>query len=93
MNTPSSIAASQEPHELDPTSVDIPLDIVALEAETALPEDASAQPNILTKSIDPKVFTDIDYWAETLDETLKTELVKRGTMELQKKNVLFPKKQ
>ena len=71
--------------------VDIP--VVALETETALPEDAStsAQPDILSESIDLKVFTDIGYWSETVDETLKTELVKRGTVELQNKDALFPK--
>ena len=38
-STPGSPAAPQEPHEPDLVSVDIP--VVALEAETALTEDAS----------------------------------------------------
>ena len=90
-STLGSPAAPQELHEPDLVSVDIP--VVALEAETALPEDAStsAQPNILPESFDLKVFTDIGYWPETVDETLKTELVKRGTVELQNKDTLFPK--
>ena len=90
-STPGSPVAPQEPHEPDLVSVDIP--IVALEAETALPEDActSAQPNILPVRIDLKVFTNIGYWPETVDETLKTELLKKGTVELQNKDALFPK--
>ena len=81
-STPTSPAAPQEPHEPDLVSVDIP--VVALEAETAFPEDASTsvQPNILPESIDLKLFTDIGYWPETVDETLKTDFVKRGTVEL-----------
>ena len=72
-------------------SEDIPA--VALEAETALLEDAStfAQLDVLPESINLKVFTDIGCWPETVDETLKTELVKRGTVELQNKDALFPK--
>ena len=90
-STPGSPVAPQEPQEPDLVSVDIP--DVALEAETALPEDAftSAQPNILPESTDLKVFTDIGYWPETVDETFKTELVKRGTVELQTKDALFPR--
>ena len=73
-STPGSPAAPQEPHEPDLVSVDVP--VVALEAETALPEDAStsAQPNILPErpeSIDLKVFTDIDYWPETVGENFE----------------------
>ena len=86
-STPGSPAAPQEPYKPDPVSVDIP--VVALEAETAFPKDASAQPNILPKRIDLKVFTDISYWPETVDKTLKTEFVKRGTVELQNEDALF----
>ena len=90
-STPGSPAVLQEPQEPDLVSMDIP--VVSLEAETALPEDAStsAQPNILPESIDLKVFTDIGYWPKTVDETLKTELVKKGAVELQNKDALFPK--
>ena len=63
-STPGSPAAPQEPHESDLVSVDIP--VVALEAETAFPEDAStsSQPNILPESIALKFFTDISNWPE-----------------------------
>lgn len=87
--TACSSAAPQETHVPDPVSVDIP--VLALRAETALPEDVSTQPNILPENIDEKVFTDIGYWPKTVDETLKTELVKRGTVELQNKDALFPR--
>ena len=90
-STPGSPAAPQGLYEPDLVSVDIP--VIALEAKTHLPQDAStsAQPNILPESIDPNVFTDIGYWPETVDETLKTELFKRGTVEQQNKDALFPK--
>ncbi|KAJ1144416.1 hypothetical protein NDU88_010715 [Pleurodeles waltl] len=66
-------AAPQETHNPDPVSVDIP--VPALEAETVSSKDVYTQPN-LPENIDQKVYTDIGYWPETMDETLKTELVR-----------------
>ncbi|KAJ1113301.1 hypothetical protein NDU88_001553 [Pleurodeles waltl] len=79
-------AAPQETHNPDPVSVDIP--VPALEAETVSSKDVYTQPN-LPENIDQKVYTDIGYWPETMDETLKTELVRRGTEELQNKDAWF----
>ncbi|KAJ1096047.1 hypothetical protein NDU88_001195 [Pleurodeles waltl] len=76
-------AAPQETHNPDPVSVDIP--VPALEAETVSSKDVYTQPN-LPENIDQKVYTEIGYWPETMDETLKTELVRRGTEELQNKD-------
>ncbi|CAH2276695.1 Hypothetical predicted protein, partial [Pelobates cultripes] len=84
---PSS-AAPQETRNPDPVSVDIP--VPALEAETVSSKDVYTQPN-LPENIDQKVYTDIGYWPETMDETLKTELVRRGTEELQNKDAWFPR--
>ncbi|CAH2284490.1 zinc finger MYM-type 1-like [Pelobates cultripes] len=84
---PSS-AAPQETRNPDPVSVDIP--VPALEAETVSSKDVYTQPN-LPENIDQKVYTDIGYWPETMDEILKTELVRRGTEELQNKDAWFPR--
>ncbi|CAH2300340.1 Hypothetical predicted protein, partial [Pelobates cultripes] len=84
---PSS-AAPQETRNPDPVSVDIP--VPALEAETVSSKDVYTQPN-LPENIDQKVYTDIGYWPETMDETLKTELVRQGTEELQNKDAWFPR--
>ncbi|KAJ1101702.1 hypothetical protein NDU88_006767 [Pleurodeles waltl] len=81
-------AAPQDTHNPDPVSVDIP--VPALEAETVSSKDVYTQPN-LPENIDQKVYTDIGYWPETMDETLKTELVRRGTEELQNKDAWFPR--
>ncbi|KAJ1090224.1 hypothetical protein NDU88_003359 [Pleurodeles waltl] len=81
-------AAPQETHNPDPVSVDIP--VPALEAETVSSKDVYTQPN-LPENIEQKVYTDIGYWPETMDETLKTELVRRGTEELQNKDAWFPR--
>ena len=68
-STPGSPTPPQESQESDLVSADIR--VVALEAETAFPEDAStsSQPNILPENIDLNIFTDIGYWPETVDET------------------------
>lgn len=64
-----------------------------LEADTALSEHAliSEQSSALSESIDMKVFTDIGYWPENVDKTLKNELVKRGPSQLQNIDAIFPR--
>lgn len=85
----SSVSTPEFTCSYNPESVSCSLSTV--EAETTLPENAStsAQKITLSEQIDLKVFTDINYWPENVSETLKNELVKRGTCELQNKDAFF----
>lgn len=61
------------------------------EADTTLSENASlSEQNVtLTEQINLKLFSDISYWPEIVSDTLRNELVKRGTCELQNKDAFF----
>ena len=66
---------------------------LALEANTAFAKDAliSEPSSAHSERIDVKIFTDIGYWPENIDKTLKNELVKKGTSQLQNKDAFFPR--
>lgn len=87
---PESSTAVQESQEPDQVPVDVPLAVP--QTETVSVEDAShCQGRILQECFDQSVFIDIGCWPDSVDDALKTELVKRGTAELQNQDVVFPK--